>query len=636
MSAPAAAPRLALGVIGHVDHGKTSLVRALTGMETDRLPEEKARGVSIVLGFAHARFGSSEIDFIDMPGHERFVRAMISGATGLGAALLVVAANEGVKPQTVEHLEITALLGLDRVLPVIAKADLVSPAEAARTAEAVLAQVRAAGLSPEPAQTVSVIRGQGMEALRSALAQLAETVEPPADDGFAWLPIDRAFTLTGRGAVVTGTLRRGRLGAADALAISPSGEEARVRGLQVHGVAADAASPGQRVAVNLRGLEPSQAPRGAALATPGVLAPADWLSVEVRATPSAPPLRTGVELNLLFGSAEVGARLRLLDRDVLAPGATALAQLHLARSEALPARERFVLRLPSPAATVGGGQVLDPTARRLRRKDPVDLARLEALARATPAQVVQLTLSEAAAKGETLSRLASLAGLSPARTQALLEANGARRFAGAVYLGEAEALGLAKALLSLLQSQLEVQPNGLARRRLAALLPQASTAALDGVVAALAAAGRVRIEGGSVRLAPPAVDEVARAQRDAVLADGLGRRLQACGLAPPDLSELAPTAAGKRALDLLLKRGDVVRTFDRVQKRELVFHRDAVADARARLAPRLAPPGLTVGEAGALLAMTRKFSVPLLEYLDTTRFTRREGDRRVLGPEAQG
>ena len=626
------ARRLALGVIGHVDHGKTALVRALTGMETDRLPEEKARGVSIVLGFAHARFGDTEIDFIDMPGHERFVRTMIAGATGVGAALLVVAANEGVKPQTVEHLEIAALLGLSRLLPVISKADLVTPAQAGDAAAGVLALARSTGLEPEPALAVSILDGSGLVALREALERLAADLPPAPDDGFPWLPIDRAFSMTGRGTVVTGTLRRGRLAESDALALLPGGAPARVRGLQVHGEAAAEAMPGQRVAVNLRGLDPAEAPRGAALAPPGLLAPADWLSVELRAAPSAPPLKTGARLSLLFGAAEVGARLRLLDRETLEPGETALAQLNTAEPVALPARERFVLRLPSPARTVGGGRTLDPAARRLRRHDPAVLAALAGLAAATPQGAIGLALAEAGAKGAPLSRLAALSGLGPARVAAALQAERAWTLPETLILAREAANALAEAVLATLQTQAQAQPNGMARRRLAAVLPQASPAALDGVIAALVASGRVRAEGGVVRLAPCRADELARTEREGALAAAMSRRLRTAALLPPDLAELAPTPSAKRALEQLLKSGEAVRTFDRVQKRELVFHRDAVDQARDRLRPGLTPPGLTVGEAGALLGVTRKFSVPLLEYLDTARFTRREGDRRVLGP----
>ena len=632
MSPPA--HRLSLGVIGHVDHGKTALVRALTGMETDRLPEERRRGVSIVLGFAHARFGDAEVDFIDMPGHERFVRAMISGATGIGAALLVVAANEGVKPQTVEHLEIAALLGLGRVLPVIAKADLVTGAEAQARAQALVAQVRERGLGCEPAQIVSAVSGQGLASLREAIARLACEAPAIPDDGFPWLPIDRAFTLAGRGTVVTGTLRRGRLSDSDALVLSPGGMVARVRGLQVHGASATQAEPGQRVAVNLRGVEPGEAARGTALAPPGLLTSGDWLSVQVSATASAPPLRNGVQLMLLFGSAEVSARLRLLDRDVLEPGRTALAQLNTAQLVAAPAWERFVLRLPSPARTVGGGVILDPGARRLRRRDDSVLLRLDALARASPDEGVRLTLADAGAQGVALARLASLAGVAPDRIAARLAALDAVRLADDLVVQRAAVPALAQQVLALLHARAETQPNGIARRRLTALLPHAAFAVLDAAIEALTAEGRLNAEGGSVRLAPRRADAAASLQREAALAEALSRRLKDCGLTPPDLAELAPSSAARRALERLLKDGEAVRTFDRVQKRELVFHSDAVADARARLRPRLVSPGLTVGEAGAVLGMTRKFSVPLLEYLDTARFTRRQGDRRVLGPAA--
>jgi selenocysteine-specific elongation factor len=628
----APAPRLALGVMGHVDHGKTSLVRALTGMETDRLPEEKARGVSIVLGFAHGRFGRAEVDFIDMPGHERFVRTMVSGATGVGAALLVVAANEGVKPQTVEHLEIAGLLGLRRLLPVISKADLVTREEADAAGRTIGALARDNGLSPEPAVEVSTLDGRGLPELRAAIAALAEGLEPLPDDGFPWLPIDRAFSMTGRGTVVTGTLHRGRLGEADPLVLVPGGSEARVRGLQVHGAPASSAEPGQRVAVNLRGLEPGDAPRGAALAPPGVLAPSDWLTLELTAARSSAALKTGARLQLLFGAAEVAARLRLLEGDVLEPGRTALAQLNTVEPVALPARERVVLRLASPARTVGGGRVIDPVARRLRRRDPAVLRWAAALAAASPEAVLTLALAETRARGIAPARLAALSGLGPAQVEARLAEADVLRLPGGLVLERAAASALGERVLSTLRAEAERQPNGLARRRLAALLPEASAEALDGVTAELAAAGRLQLEGAAVRLPARRSEQAARARSEAELVCALAERLRTAGLRPPDLAELAPTPAARRALDQVVRSGEGVRTLDRVQKRELVFHRDAVALAQSTLRPHLEPPGLTVGEIGAVLGLTRKFSVPLLEYLDTLRFTRRMGDRRVLGP----
>ena len=246
------------------------------------------------------------------------------------------------------------------------------------------------------------------------------------------------------------------------------------------------------------------------------------------------------------------------------------------------------------------------------------------------------TLAEAGARGAPLDRLAALAGRSSDRVAAQLKEDGAQTLGDGLVLDRSTFTTLANAVLATLQAQAEAQPNGVARRRLAVLLPHASAGALDGAVTALAAAGRVRLESGSIRLAPRRAETAAQAHRDAAAADALAARLQAAGLAPPDLADLAATPAAKRALERVLKDGRAVRTFDQVQKRELVFHRDAIAEARGRLTPYLASPGATVGEAGAVLGMSRKFSVPLLEYLDTTRFTRRQGDRRVLGSEGLG
>ncbi len=423
--------RLLLGVIGHVDHGKTALVRALTGTDTDRLAEEKRRGISIVLGFAHFAAGGAEIDLIDMPGHERFVRTMIAGATGIDGVLLVVAANEGVRPQTVEHVQIASLLGITRAVIAVSKVDLAAPADAAAVGLATARLAASAGLdAPAPVFT-SAARSEGIAALRAAiLSRLQGNVEPP-DDGFGWLPIDRAFSRAGHGTVVTGTLRRGALSVGEELALLPARlpgavRPVRVRTLQVHGAAVASARPGQRVAVNLRGIEAASVARGDALATPGLLRPARWLSVALHLLPDAPALATGAQVQLLAGTTEVAARLRLLDRDALEPGNTVPAQLQCALPVAVPARERFVIRAASPARTLGGGRVLDAEAARLRRHAPAVLRRLAALATEAPTQTLAREMAEAGAEGRLLADLARLVGLAPART-----IGGARRRAGA-------------------------------------------------------------------------------------------------------------------------------------------------------------------------------------------------------------
>jgi selenocysteine-specific elongation factor len=623
------------GVIGHVDHGKTALVRALTGMETDRLPDEQRRGISIALGFAHLAVEGREIDLIDMPGHERFVRTMISGATGVGAALVVVAANEGIKPQTVEHLDIAALLGVRRVVPVIAKADLVTSDAALAEADVLERRLLALGFEPEPAVIASAIRGDGLDGLRAALARLAAATSAPPDDGFPYLPIDRVFSITGHGTVATGTLRRGALSLGDALAIAPGDTPVRLRGLQVHGRAVETASPGQRVAVNLRGVPSDAMARGLALAPPDLLSPSSWLSVDLRSVAHGPALRTNARLRLLFGATEVEARLRLLDRETLEPGARAVAQLQVSVPVSAPARERFILRLPSPALTVAGGVILDPDARRLRRGDPAQTVDLEARVDATPQEIVARAIAASGPAGVPLARLARAAGVSPTRVEAVLPGIGAIQTGARAVMREAfDALVLG--LLRLMVEQAEVQPNGLARRRIGVLTPGVGSEPLDAAIAALVAAGRLRQEGGVVRLASSAGDDQARARQDQAMAARLGEAFRVAAFTPPDPAVAASSPAARRGLDRLLRDGVIVRTYDRVQKRELLFHRDAVAQAQTRLAPLLEAPGLLVKDAGAALGISRKYSVPLLEYLDTIQFTQRVGDRRILGRHGRG
>ncbi|MDJ0386892.1 selenocysteine-specific translation elongation factor [Roseomonas sp. E05] len=621
--------RLLLGAIGHVDHGKTALVRALTGMDTDRLPEEKRRGISIALGFAHFTLGDAPgrvVDIIDMPGHERFVRTMVSGATGINAVLLVVAANEGIKPQTVEHVDIAALLGLRRAVIAISKTDLVTPAEAEAAArEAAALAARAGFQGPPPVLTAATV-GEGIAALKEAVGAVLRDAGPAAAGGVPYLPIDRAFSIAGHGTVVTGTLRGGPLAAGDEIELVPAGPELRVRSLQVHGAKVTLAQPGQRVAVNLRGIEAAQVPRGAALAARGALPPSEWLSVTLRAVADAPPLRNTARLRLLLGTQEVEARLRLLDREVLEPGETSLAQLRCAMPVAVPAREHFVLRLASPARTVAGGRVLDAETARLRRHAPAVLEHLAALASAGPAEVVAREITQAGAAGVALQRLARLAGLAPARLGEVLQ-----ELPVIVTRGRAAVARAAfEALLAQLPARLAAHPEGLPRDKLPALLPEAGTPVLDEAVTRLVADGALRQEGGAVRVPRPA-QEQARAQQEAALAAKLAEALRQGGLSPPDASVVAPGPQARRLLEKLVRAGILVRTHDRVQKRDVLFHRDAIAAAQRILAPRLSQsPGLLVKEAGAALGISRKYSVPLLEHLDAIHFTRRVGDHRVL------
>ena len=622
--------RLVVGVVGHVDHGKTALVRALTGTDTDRLPEEKRRGISIALGFAHLSLPGTHLDFIDMPGHERFVRTMVSGATGISAVILVVAANEGIKPQTVEHLDIAGLLGVTCAIVAVSKADLVDSEKADQVAGEASALARHAGMFVRAEIAVSVKDGRGLAELRAALAGI-DDMPAQADDGFAYLPVDRAFSVAGHGTVATGTLRRGKLAVGDELEIVPSGRPVRLRGLQVHGTRVAVAHPGQRVAANLRDVEPAQIGRGTALAPRGLLDPSSWLSVALRVVGGAPPLRTTARVQLLFGTEEIEARVRLLDRDEAVPGATVVAQLQCAGVVGVPARERFILRRASPAMTIAGGSILDPCAARLRRHMPDVVAHLSGRIGACAGSIVRQEVQAAGPKGIPLARLARLAGLAPSlaaerlQDQAVIGRN-------RVVIARLDFDRVMTALLALLEARdSEDLPDG-GKEALACSMPWAGSEVVDEALAELIRRGAVQQTGGQIRRRGTQ-RETARVSGESANARQLAELLRQGGLAPPDPTIAAPGPQMRRLIDRLIREGVAIRARDEVQKREVLFHRDAIAEAQRRLAPLLAaPPGLLVGEAGAALGISRKYSVPLLEYLDAIQFTRRVADRRLLAP----
>ncbi|HEY0525383.1 MAG TPA: selenocysteine-specific translation elongation factor [Stellaceae bacterium] len=654
---------VAVGVVGHVDHGKTALVRALTGTDTDRLKEEKARGISIVLGFAHLPVsggGGGGIDLIDMPGHERFVRAMVSGATGIEAVLAVVAATEGIKPQTLEHLDIARLIGVRRGVIAVTKCDLVGEERARQVAEEARALLAANGIADAPSVAVSAVTGQGIDELRRHLDGLAAASTDPPDRGFFYLPIDRVFAAAGFGTVVTGTLRRGRIAVGDAVEIvSMAGavRRARVRGLQVHGSPVEATGPGRRLAVNLRGVERGDIAPGDALATPGALAPAasPWLDVELTLLGRAPrPLPANAGVQLLFGTTEIAGRVRLLDRNALAPGDTGFAQLRRADGGvlAVPAREPFILRLPAPVGTIGGGRILDPVAssRRRRFDEPV-LRRLAVLATAPPPEAIVALLREVGPRGAARDGLARLLGASPAHVRRWLDeaaggAAGIASFPDGTVLDRAVCREMERLMLASLgrigPAEMADDGGGVPRDRLRAALPGVlPAAAFDAILAGLVARGLIApaprglFRPGSAAAAGNPAAPSSEADRRA--AAGLAAAYRRGGLSPPDA---APLVGGdpvrQRALRRLIADGTLVRAPDRVQKREILFHRDAVARAREILGRWYGgggtehAGGFLVSDAGKLLGISRKFSVPLLEHLDAIGATRRRGDRRTM------
>ncbi len=403
-----------IGTAGHIDHGKTALVKALTGIDTDRLKEEKERGISIELGFAFQRLGEAiTLGIVDVPGHERFVKTMLAGVGGIDLVILVIAADEGVMPQTREHLHICELLGIHRGLVALTKKDLVDPEWLDLIMEEVRIFLAGTFLHEAPILPISALSGEGLVELRDALATLAAETHPRQGDGIARLPIDRVFTIRGFGTVVTGTLWSGSLTVGDEVAILPKDLRSRVRRLQVHNESVEQASAGQRTAVNLPALETEQIERGDLLCLPNTLP----VSTSVEATLSlladtAKPLTNRARVRFHLGTAEILARVIILDREEVNPGEEAYVHLRLEQPTAALPHDRYVLRSYSPASTIGGGVILDPRPPLRRRRRPEVVAHLQILEQGSARdRLLELLKSSGASLTLNLSTLRSLAGL---------------------------------------------------------------------------------------------------------------------------------------------------------------------------------------------------------------------------------
>ena len=626
----------AVGVVGHVDHGKSALVKALTDTDPDRLKEEKARGISIVLGFAHLALPGGEIELIDTPGHERFVRPMIAGATGIDAVLLAVAANEGIRPQTIEHIDIARLIGVRHAIVAITKCDLVTPAEARRVAAE--AEQLVGDMAAATTVLTSAATGEGITELAGQLETLLAHPDGRTEHGFFHLPIDRAFAIAGFGTVVTGTLRRGRISVGDEVEIMPRRLRARVRGLQVHSRPLSAAGPGQRVAVNLRGVDKADIRPGDCLATPGMLSLGRWLDAELHLLDSLPhPLESGDTVRLLLGTTEVGARLRLLGQNQLAPGSAAVVKLHCAEEIAVPAREPFIIRRPSPPHTIGGGRILDPVTTRHRRQDTVIVERLRWMSGAEPQAIVRREIQDVGWCGRSIAGLAQLLGFAPSRVASWAKAADAEIFDGLVVDST-----LFDELCNRLLREIEQfhvrfpREAGMGQDRLLSTLPMRPAASVyQAALARLTRRGKLTQDRG--RLRRTGIDQAhSLSSADLQTARAIEQAIREGGLTPPDVQAVIMRDSRRQwAVRYLLRGGALVRTADRVQKREILFHREAIAHARQRLAERFSGAvGFTVGDAGRVLGVSRKYSIPLLEHLDTVGFTVRRGDRRVLSMTA--
>jgi len=649
-----------IATAGHIDHGKSTLVEALTGIHPDRLKEEKERGMTIDLGFAHFTLPSGrEVGVVDVPGHHRFIRNMLAGVGGTGVVMFVVAATESWMPQSQEHLEIVDLLGVERGVIVLSKVDLVEDEWIDMVEEEVRDKVRGTSLEKAPVVRVSAVRGDGLEELVSELDRQIARIPEPEDVGRPRMWIDRAFTIRGTGTVVTGALEGGSLKLEDELELLPSGDLVRVRGLQTYGRRVEAVPAGRRAAVNLAGVDVGDVERGDVLAGPGHIRASERFNVALRTVASLErPVEREATFKLHVGTAERLARVKLLDKETVGPGEEVLAQVEVDRPCAVQWNDRLVLRDPARQATVGGGKVLVAAARRVRGKshryprsersavhrvlagereeERLDLGLLRARLHAGPAQLIEVEVTE---QGWIDRR--NLQQVAPFASERLEEAVGELARAGrlralSTYLVSAPAWSkLKERVESELAAYHAEYPlrSGLPRETLRSSLG-VDWRLFDAIVDGLEQEGVLVSEGARVKLAGHEVRFSAEEERLCELIVGA---LRAAPFAPPDVKEVAGRhgyAADGDELDeiigALVEQGKLVRV-----GKELLFAAEAIEEIRRRVVAYLkVNPSIDVAVLRDMLATTRKYAVPLLEYLDQIEVTRRVGDLRVLGPRA--
>jgi len=627
---------IVVGTAGHIDHGKTALVKALTGIDADRLEEEKRRGITIDLGFAHVDLEGANgeplhVGFVDVPGHERFVRNMLAGVGGIDMVLLVIAADESIKPQTREHFDILQLLGVQRGLTVLTKSDAVDE----ETLDVVRLEVeeflRGTFLgNPTSIVAVSSLTGAGLDDLKHALTAAAGEVQPRDSRALARLPVDRVFTMKGFGTVVTGTLVAGTIHREEELEVFPTGQRVRVRGVQVHGQSADAAVAGQRTALNLAGVSTVDLSRGMTLAPVSTFAATRRLDVRISLLPSAPrPLKSRTRVHLHSNTMETTAEITFHGVKQLAPGTQALARLKLSESALLLPGDRFIIRQFSPVVTIGGGIVLDP-APIPRMPGHEDF--LEILSVGDPETVLRSRIGRRGHGGISMPQLISETGWSrtsiEARLDETVKAAHVLRI-GDLFADAAAVVRLQRLILSLVEEFHAKNPlvDGIARevlRERVKVSPEIFAPALD----LLSREKKIDASGDLVRLRGHGVvmkDEEAESRKQIEAA------FAGAGLKVPALQEViaglkVDRVRAQKIVTLLLRERSLVKVSD-----ELVFHRSALEELHRLVAAQKArSPKMDVAKFKELTGVSRKYAIPLLEYLDRERVTRRVGDAREI------
>jgi selenocysteine-specific elongation factor len=627
-----------VGTAGHIDHGKTSLVKALTGIDADRLEEEKRRGITIDIGFAHLELPAPNGDklrlgFVDVPGHERFVRNMLAGVGGIDLVLLVIAADEGIKPQTREHFDICRLLSVKRGITVLTKSDTVDP----DTLEVVRLEVddflRGSFLDPahSPIVAVSALNGVGLEELRTALAKVATEIPARDSTSLARLPIDRVFTMMGFGTVVTGTLVSGTIRKEEELEVFPTGKRLRVRGVQVHGAASDQAIAGQRTALNLAGVSTDDLARGMSLALPNTFHSTSRLDVSLSMLPSAKPLKDRARVHFHAFTMETIAEVRLHEAKQVAPGSHGYAQLRLAEPTLLLPGDRFILRQFSPVVTIGGGVVLDAAPLpRTKTKNVRDFLAL--LERGPEEAILEARIARGRQHGLSLSQLVAETGLRMdlvlTKLAPALEKGIVRRIADSLV----SASSFAHLMSSLSDQVAEFHKKnplvaGISKEELRDKL-RVSAEIFSSAIDTLVSEKKLQVAGELVHLPGRGVvmkDDEAESKKT------IEQAFASAGLKVPSLKEVlaglkVDKVRAQKIVTLLLREKALVKISD-----DLVFHHSALTDLRHKIAAlKSTSPKIDVARFKDLTGVSRKYAIPLLEYLDRERVTRRIGDERVI------
>jgi selenocysteine-specific elongation factor len=632
-----------VGTAGHIDHGKSALVLALTGTDPDRLEEEKRRGITIDLGFAHLDLGEGvRVGFIDVPGHERFVRNMLAGVGGIDLVILVAAADESIKPQTREHFDICKLLGIRQGLVAITKTDLVDADIIELVRLEMQEFLRGSFLEGAMVLPVSAKTGEGLEALKNELRRLALAVTPKPEDLPFRLPIDRAFVMKGFGTVVTGTLVAGKIEKESEVEIYPLGRRVRVRGIEVHNAAAQTALAGQRTAVNLPGIEAKEILRGMVLAPPGLFQVTSRLDCRLNLLPGARPLKNCARVHFHCYTSETIAEVVLLETKELQPGGGAFAQLRLSEPGVFMPGDRFIIRRFSPVTTIGGGTVLDNQPARHRFREATVVPLLETLEKGDSQVRLECFVRQA---GEaSLSGLASRTGWLPAEVlrvgKALASANRLLLLGQPpeLFVPEEHFRELAKGVIEQLEKFHAENPliAGLPKEDLrsragakSSLHPGApSNLLFTALLQALATQGRIDVQGEMVRLAGRKIQLTPEEQ---AAKDQISAEFEKRGLAVPGTPEVLAKLRidrlrAEKLLQILLRENVLCKVTE-----DLIFHRSALRRLKELLARRKAQSNrINVALFKEITGLSRKYAIPLLEYLDRERVTRREGDERII------